>query len=35
MENVILPMLGETMNEGTISKWRKKEGDKIEKGEIL
>jgi len=30
-----LPKLGETMEEGTISKWRKKEGEKVEKGEIL
>ena len=30
-----MPKLGETMEEGVISKWRKKEGEKIEKGEIL
>ena len=30
-----LPKLGETMEEGTISKWRKKEGEKVERGEIL
>lgn len=35
MEKVIMPMLGETMNEGIIAKWKKQEGEKIEKGEIL
>ncbi len=32
---VVLPFLGQTMEEGTITKWLKKEGDKVEKGEIL
>lgn len=32
---VILPLLGQTMEEGTITKWLKHEGDKIEKGEPL
>lgn len=32
---IIMPKLGETMEEGIITKWRKKEGEKIEKGEIL
>ena len=32
---VILPMLGQTMEEGTITKWLKQEGDKVEKGEAL
>lgn len=32
---VILPMLGQTMEEGTIIKWFKQEGDKVEKGEAL
>lgn len=32
---VILPMLGETMEEGTITKWLKQEGDQVEKGEPL
>ena len=35
MEKVIMPMLGETMNEGIIAKWRKQEGEKVERGEIL
>lgn len=30
-----LPLLGQTMEEGTITKWLKKEGDKVEKGEPL
>lgn len=32
---VILPMLGQTMEEGTITKWLKQEGDNVEKGEPL
>lgn len=32
---VILPMLGQTMEEGTITKWFKQEGDSVEKGEPL
>ncbi|MFH1825619.1 MAG: dihydrolipoamide acetyltransferase family protein [Candidatus Firestonebacteria bacterium] len=32
---VIMPKLGETMEEGVIGKLFKKEGDKIEKGEII
>lgn len=32
---VILPVLGETMNEGTIVEWVKKEGDPVERGNIL
>jgi pyruvate dehydrogenase E2 component (dihydrolipoamide acetyltransferase) len=32
---VILPMLGQTMEEGTITKWLKQEGDTVEKGEPL
>lgn len=32
---VIMPKLGETMQEGTIVKWLKKEGDKVSKGEPL
>lgn len=35
MEKIIMPMLGETMSEGIIAKWRKQEGEKIEKGEVL
>jgi pyruvate dehydrogenase E2 component (dihydrolipoamide acetyltransferase) len=32
---VILPMLGQTMEEGTITQWFKQEGDKVEKDEAL
>ena len=35
MYEVIMPKMGETMETGKIEKWRKKEGDKVEKGEIL
>ena len=31
----ILPMLGQTMEEGTITKWLKKEGDPVEQGEPI
>lgn len=32
---MILPMLGQTMEEGTITQWLKQEGDKVEKGEPI
>ena len=32
---VIMPVLGETMDEGTIVHWNKNVGDKVEKGEAL
>ncbi len=32
---VIMPRLGLTMTEGTVIEWKKKEGDWVEKGEIL
>jgi pyruvate dehydrogenase E2 component (dihydrolipoamide acetyltransferase) len=32
---VILPMLGETMNEGTIVGWSKNEGDAVKPGDVL
>ncbi|MGQ9923396.1 MAG: biotin/lipoyl-containing protein, partial [Armatimonadota bacterium] len=32
---VTLPLLGQTMEEGTIIKWFKKEGDRVEKEEPL
>ncbi|MFA6272865.1 MAG: E3 binding domain-containing protein, partial [Patescibacteria group bacterium] len=32
---VILPKLGQTMEEGAIVKWHKKEGDPVKKGDIL
>ncbi|HEY6204118.1 MAG TPA: dihydrolipoamide acetyltransferase family protein [Candidatus Limnocylindria bacterium] len=33
--NVILPKLGLTMDEGRLVAWHKKEGDRVEKGEVL
>jgi len=35
MYEVLMPKMGETMETGTIEKWRKKEGERIEKGDIL
>jgi len=32
---VIMPKLGQTMEEGKIEKWAKKEGEKVEKGDVL
>ena len=32
---VVLPMLGVTVEKGSISEWLKKEGDKVEKGESI
>lgn len=32
---VIMPKLGQTMEEGSIVKWHKKEGDEVKKGDIL
>lgn len=33
--NITMPKLGLTMNEGTVTEWRKKEGDLVEKSEII
>ncbi|HZQ08010.1 MAG TPA: dihydrolipoamide acetyltransferase family protein [Anaerolineae bacterium] len=33
--SIILPQLGDTMNEGTITRWFKREGDAVKKGEPL
>jgi pyruvate dehydrogenase E2 component (dihydrolipoamide acetyltransferase) len=30
-----LPRLGETMEEGTLTAWHKREGDPVDKGELL
>src|SRR5579863_2408586 len=30
-----MPQMSDTMTEGTVVKWRKKEGDKIKPGEVL
>lgn len=35
MHEVIMPKLGLTMESGTIEKWHKKEGDKVEVGDVL
>ncbi len=35
MQEIILPKLGQTMEEGTIVEWLKKEGDPVNKGDIL
>jgi pyruvate dehydrogenase E2 component (dihydrolipoamide acetyltransferase) len=33
IEDIYLPRLGQTMKEGTVEKWLKKDGDIVEKGE--
>ncbi|NOZ63562.1 MAG: 2-oxo acid dehydrogenase subunit E2 [Caldiserica bacterium] len=35
IKEIFMPQLGQTMEEGVISKWLKKEGDKVEKGEAV
>lgn len=35
MTRVQMPMLGQTMSEGTIQKWLKREGEAVRKGEPL
>lgn len=35
MSKVTMPKAGQSMEEGTILQWRKREGDRVEKGEIL
>ena len=32
-ENIYLPRMGQTMTEGTLDKWLKKDGDRVKKGE--
>ena len=32
---VVMPQMGHTMEEGIVQEWLKKEGDAVEKGEIL
>lgn len=34
-QTVIMPKLGQTVEESTVVKWHKKEGEKVKKGEIL
>jgi len=35
MFEVIMPRLGLTMESGIIEKWHKKEGDRVETGDVL
>jgi len=35
LREVTMPKFGQTMTEGEILRWRKQEGDSVEKGEIL
>ena len=35
IHDVIMPKLGETMEEGYIAAWKKKEGEKVAKGDVL
>ncbi|MBN1446005.1 MAG: 2-oxo acid dehydrogenase subunit E2 [Candidatus Omnitrophica bacterium] len=35
IKEIIMPKLGETMEEGYIVSWKKNEGDKVEKGDVL
>jgi pyruvate dehydrogenase E2 component (dihydrolipoamide acetyltransferase) len=35
VREIILPKLGQTMEEGTIVEWLKEEGDRVERGEVI
>ena len=35
LQDILLPRLGQTMEEGTIERWHKAEGERVERGEIL
>jgi len=35
VHKVVMPLLGETMEEGKVIRWWKKEGERVEKGETL
>ncbi len=35
MQDLVMPKMGESLQEGTITKWLKKEGDKIERDEMI
>jgi pyruvate/2-oxoglutarate dehydrogenase complex dihydrolipoamide acyltransferase (E2) component len=35
VKEIIMPRLGQTVEEAIIEKWHKKEGDKVTKGEVL
>jgi len=32
---ILMPKFGEVMEEGTLIEWKKKEGDAVEKGEVV
>ncbi|HEX2513118.1 MAG TPA: biotin/lipoyl-containing protein, partial [Chloroflexota bacterium] len=34
-EEIVMPRLSDTMQEGTIARWVKQEGEQVEKGDIL
>src|SRR6185437_15550274 len=34
-QDILMPRLSDTMEEGTISRWLKHEGDHVEKGDVL
>lgn len=33
--NILMPALSPTMTEGTVSRWLKKEGDKVKSGDLI
>jgi len=35
IKEIIMPKLGETMEEGYLVNWKKEEGEKIEQGDVL
>ncbi|MBM4084851.1 MAG: 2-oxo acid dehydrogenase subunit E2 [Planctomycetes bacterium] len=35
LQTVLMPKMGQTMEEGTVEKWHKREGDAVKKGEVL
>lgn len=35
LHRVVLPQLGQTMEEGTVERWHKREGESVRKGEVL
>ena len=35
LKEILLPQLGQTMEEGTVETWHKAEGDPVEKGEVI
>ena len=35
LQEVLLPQLGQTMEEGKVEKWHKAEGDTVKRGEVL